>query len=84
MTKVVAYLSEVDTRTIDVGDVAKVELWPSVAILTMKSGETLPVIGFDPIRDFDNFDEPVSGLRYLLKSVEAGSVWGVDSDRVLG
>lgn len=66
--KVVAYLSEVDTRTIDVGDVDKVELRTRIAILTMKSGETLPVIGFDPIRDFDNFDEPVSGLRYLLQN----------------
>ncbi len=67
--KVVAYLTEVDSRTIDVQDVEKVELWPRIVILTMRSGETLPVIGFDPKRDFDKFDKPVSGLRYLLQNV---------------
>jgi hypothetical protein len=74
--KVVAYLTEVDTRTIDVQDVEKVELRPRIAILTMKSGESLSVIGIDPKRDFDNFDKPVSGLRYLLQNVGCDRVTG--------
>lgn len=71
--KVVAHLIDKSTRDIEVMDVEKIEAGVQVVIVTMKNGEQIAAKEFDSVRDFDNFDKPMSGLSYLLQKMGARS-----------